>query len=59
MILTLDHGWAIADIEGNPYSTNEACNIMRMTLVDRRMMSLHGLQFAQIGCFKEVVRRMK
>jgi hypothetical protein len=50
MILTVDVGWAIAPIRGNPYPTVKACTIVLNVIKKRNIHWIDRMYFSEVRC---------
>jgi len=55
MILTVDVGWAIAPIRGNPYLTVKACTIVRNVIKKKKIHCIDGMYFSEVRCVSRKV----
>ena len=59
MMLTLDYGWGIANINGNPFISKESC-IETLTDIKRlHATKLHSKYFLDLRCVKRKVDYLK
>jgi len=56
MILTIDHGWEIAQLRGNPYDTMESCNQIYNIISIFSIIKLHDTYFYDVRCVRREVR---
>ena len=59
MLHTLDHGWEVALIKGNPFQTKAHCDIVKTVIDKRNIRYLYGTYFTKVKCVPRTIKNVK